>query len=153
MLVSDPSRRICLCYCVTAEGWRSLLGLVCKEKEGGCLSFVRHSIPEPSDRLRYTQNFAAEQWQRRSFLHQVNCYIETRITEALWRTFGCHVSSNFLSFTGAVVSLFVSGSSSFAQLLTIRFSQKMAAWTKSEASGRREGLSVDPCGQSRAVFW
>jgi len=55
------------------------------------LSFVRHSIPKPSDILRYTHNFAAEQWQRLSFLYQVNWYIETRITEALWRIFGCRV--------------------------------------------------------------
>ena len=116
MLVSDPSRRICLCYCVTAERWKSLLGLVCKEKWEGCLSFVRHSIPNPSD-LIYTHNFAAEQWQRLSFLYQVHWYNETRITEALWRTFGCHFSSNFLNLTEAVVS-FASGSSSFTQLLT-----------------------------------
>jgi len=82
------------------------------------LSFVRYSISNPSDPLRYTRNFAAEQWQRLFFLYQVNWYIETRITEALWRMFGYHVSSNFLNLTEAVVSLFASESSSFTQLLT-----------------------------------
>ena len=82
------------------------------------MSFVRHSIPKLSDLLMYTRTFAAEQWQRLSFVCQVNWYIETSITEALWRTFGYHVSSNFLNLTEAVVSLFASGSSSFTQLLT-----------------------------------
>jgi len=82
------------------------------------LSFVRHSIPNPSDLLRYTHNFAAEQWQWLSFLYQIHRYIETRITEGLWRTFGYHFSYYFLNLTEAAVSLFASGSSSFTQFLT-----------------------------------